>query len=73
MVWSRISMRAPSVPDQGIDRMKSFADEPGTGAGVASLRLFAGSIFRKYAATFIIIICLALVVDEVPEIWFSYQ
>jgi signal transduction histidine kinase/CheY-like chemotaxis protein len=51
--------------------MKSFADEPGTGAGVASLPL--RRIFRKYAATFIGIVCLALVVDEVPEIWLSYR
>ena len=73
MVWSRISMRPPGVPDQGFDRMKLFADEPATGAGGASPRLFRGQLFRKYAATFVIIICLVLVVDELPEIWFSYQ
>jgi signal transduction histidine kinase/ActR/RegA family two-component response regulator len=53
--------------------MKSFADEPATGAGGVSPRFFRQQLFRKYAATFVIIVCLTLVVDESPEIWFSYQ
>jgi signal transduction histidine kinase len=53
--------------------MKAFADEPGTGARGASPSLLRGHIFRKYAVTFVGIVCLALVVDEAPEIWFSYH
>ena len=53
--------------------MKSFADEPGTGGGGVSTRVIRGHLFRKYAVTFVIIVCLALVVNESPEIWFSYQ
>ena len=74
MVWSRISMRPPGVPeDQGFDRMKLFADEPETGASAASPPLLRGHLFRKYAATFFGIVCLALLVGEAPEFWLSYR
>jgi signal transduction histidine kinase len=53
--------------------MKSFADEPGTGANSVSRSLLGGHIFRKYAATLIGIVCLALVIDEAPEIWLFYR
>ncbi len=53
--------------------MNSFGDEPAAGAGGASPRVIGGQLFRKYAATFVGIVCLALLVDEAPEIWFSYH
>jgi signal transduction histidine kinase/FixJ family two-component response regulator len=53
--------------------MKLFADEPETGASAASPLLLRGSLFRKYAATFFGIVCLALLVGEAPEFWLSYR
>jgi signal transduction histidine kinase/CheY-like chemotaxis protein len=53
--------------------MKSVADERGTGAGGATPALLRSPIFRKYANIFVGVICLALLVNEGPEIWFSYQ
>jgi signal transduction histidine kinase len=71
-------MLAPGVPAgpsgrTGFYGMKAFAQEPGTGAGGASPSRLRGQIFRKYAATFVAIVCLALAVAETPEIWFSYH
>ena len=53
--------------------MKFFADEPETGASAASPPLLRGHVLRKYAATFIGVLCLALLVVKAPEFWLSYR
>jgi len=78
MLWSRILTFALGVRIRadGTDRMKSFvsfAGEPGAGTRGVPSHARSGRLFRKYAATFVIVVCLTLVVDESPEIWFSYQ
>src|SRR5262245_59780205 len=53
--------------------MIPLADEAGTGGGGARPRAVRGRLFRKYAAMFVAVVCLALVVNGAFDIWFSYQ
>jgi signal transduction histidine kinase len=52
--------------------MNSLADEP-IGARATSARTLRGHLFRKYAAMFVGVVCLALVAGGVFDVWFSYQ
>jgi hypothetical protein len=36
-------------------------------------RAMRGRLFRKYAASFVVVVCLALISSGVVDIWFSYQ
>src|SRR5262249_20290311 len=51
--------------------MNSRPDES-TGAGATSARRLRGHLFRKYAAMFVGVVCLALVAGGALDIWFSY-
>jgi signal transduction histidine kinase/CheY-like chemotaxis protein len=51
--------------------MNSRADES-TEAGATSTRKLRGHLFRKYAAMFVGVVCLALVAGGALDIWFSY-
>ena len=53
--------------------MNSVADKSGTGAGATSARALHGHLFRKYAAMFVGVVCLALAAGGVFDVWFSYQ
>jgi signal transduction histidine kinase len=53
--------------------MDSYTDEPGAGTGGVSPHARSGRLFRKYAAIFVAIVCLALVTNGAFDMWFSYQ
>ena len=44
-----------------------------TGPGVEFERPVRGRLFRKYAATFVAVVCLALISSGLVDIWFSYH
>ncbi len=51
--------------------MKPVADS--RRASAVDLKPRRGRLFRKYAATFVAVVCLALVVNGLSDIWFSYR
>jgi signal transduction histidine kinase/CheY-like chemotaxis protein len=75
MLWSHILTFALGVHVRadGTDRMKSFTDEPGAGAGGVPPHARSGRLFRKYATIFVAAVCLALVTNGAFDMWFSYQ
>jgi len=75
MLWSRILSFALGVPIRayGTDRMKSVTDESGPEIGGVPPHSRSGRLFRKYAAIFVAVVCLALVINGAFDMWFSYQ
>jgi signal transduction histidine kinase len=53
--------------------MKPFAGEPGAGTRGIPPHARSGRLFRKYAATFVTAVCLALVTNGAFDMWFSYK
>jgi signal transduction histidine kinase/ActR/RegA family two-component response regulator len=47
--------------------------KPVTSAGVGKLPAARGGLFRKYVATLLALVSLALAINGVSDIWFSYQ
>src|ERR1700733_696 len=50
-----------------------MADKIETGPGGEFERPVRGRLFRKYAATFVAVVCLALISSGLVDIWFSYH
>src|SRR5262245_27379954 len=75
MLWSHILTLALGVHARadGTDRMDSYTDESPAGTGGVSPHARSGRLFRKYAAIFVAIVCLALVTNGAFDMWFSYQ
>ena len=75
MLWSRILSFALGEPIRagGTDRMKSVTDESGPEIGGVPSHSRSGRLFRKYAAIFVAVVCLALVTNGAFDMWFSYQ
>jgi signal transduction histidine kinase/CheY-like chemotaxis protein len=53
--------------------MKSFRDEPRARTGEVPPHPRSGRLFRKYAAIFVAVVCLALVTNGAFDMWFSYE
>src|SRR5262245_908614 len=75
MLWSHILTLALGVHARayGTDRMDSYTDESPAGTGGVSPHARSGRLFRKYAAIFVAIVCLALVTNGAFDMWFSYR
>jgi hypothetical protein len=53
--------------------MNPVANNRGTGAADLGPRARRGRLFRKYAAMFVAVVCFALVINGLSDIWFSYR